>query len=144
MTGDRARLEQLVREFGVANHIRFLFGLTQEDLFACYAHCDIFALPSRGEGFGLVFLEAMACAKPVIGGAHGGTPDVIEDGVTGLLVPHGDAALLSSALVSLLTNPARTCKMGERGRERVRADFAFEQFQARLTQVLEDVVVQKH
>jgi phosphatidylinositol alpha-1,6-mannosyltransferase len=140
---DRPRLEQLSRDSGVADHIRFLFGLTQQELFACYAHCDVFALPSRGEGFGLVFLEAMANAKPVIGGAHGGTPDVIEDGVTGTLVPHGDAALLSSALQSLLTDPARAREMGERGRERVRTDFAFEQFQSRLAQVLEEVATWK-
>jgi glycosyltransferase involved in cell wall biosynthesis len=140
---DRARLEQLSRESLVADHIRFLFGLTQQELFACYAHCDVFALPSRGEGFGLVFLEAMANAKPVIGGAHGGTADVIEDGVTGTLVPHGDAALLSSALLSLLTDPARAHEMGERGRERVLTGFSFEQFQTRLTGVLEDVATWK-
>ena len=140
---DRPRLEQLSRESGAANHIRFLFGLTQQELFACYAHCDVFALPSRGEGFGLVFLEAMANAKPVIGGAHGGTPDVIEDGVTGKLVPHGDAALLSSALQSLLMDPTRAREMGERGRERVQNDFSFEQFQSRLAQVLEEVATWK-
>ena len=141
---DRTRLEQLARESSVTDHTCFLYGLTQEELFACYAHCDVFALPSRGEGFGLVFLEAMAHGKPVIGGAHGGTPDVIEDGVTGLLVPHGDAALLARALLSLLANPARAAEMGRLGRERVRTDFTFEQFQSRLTQVLEDVVIWKH
>ena len=141
---DRTRLEQLARESGVTGHSCFLYGLTQEELFACYAHCDVFALPSRGEGFGLVFLEAMAHGKPVIGGAHGGTPDVIEDGVTGLLVPHGDAALLATALVSLLADPVRATEMGRLGRERVRTEFTFEMFQSRLTQVLEDVVISKH
>ena len=120
---DRPRLEQLAREHGVADRTRFLYGLTQEELFASYAHCDVFALPSRGEGFGLVFLEAMAHGKPVIGGAHGGTPDVIEDGVTGLLVPHGDIARLSRALESLLADPARAREMGARGRERVADDI---------------------
>ena len=71
---DRPRLEHLARDLGVSEHAHFLFGLTPEQLFACYANCDIFALPSRGEGFGLVFLEAMAHGKPVIGGAHGGIP----------------------------------------------------------------------
>jgi glycosyltransferase involved in cell wall biosynthesis len=68
---------------------------------------------------------------------------VTEDGVTGTLVPHGDAALLSSAVQSLLTDPARAREMGERGRERVRADVAFERFQSRLTQVLQDVATWK-
>src|SRR5205085_7475716 len=108
---DRPRLEQLARVSGVMDRTRFLHGLTQEELFACYCHCDLFALPSRGEGFGLVFLEAMAHAKPVIGGAHGGTPDVIDDGLTGMLVPHGDAERLSAALELILTDHARACPM---------------------------------
>jgi glycosyltransferase involved in cell wall biosynthesis len=109
----------------------------------CYAHCNVFALPSRGEGFGLVFLEAMAHGKPVIGGAHGGTPDVVEDGVTGLLVPHGDVALLSGALESLLTDPARASAMGERGRESVQTAYTFEQFQLGLTRTMEDVLLRR-
>jgi len=141
---DRPRLEQLARDSGVAAHIHFLFGLKQEELFACYAHCDVFALPSRGEGFGLVFLEAMACAKPAIGGAHGGTPDVIEDGLTGLLVPHGDAALLSSALESLLADPSRAYEIGARGRERVQAAYTFERFQTGLSRAMEDVLIRQH
>ena len=63
--GDRPRLEQLAHDLGVLERTRFLHGLMQEELFACYANCDAFALPSAGEGFGLVFLEAMAYGKPV-------------------------------------------------------------------------------
>jgi glycosyltransferase involved in cell wall biosynthesis len=133
---DRARLEQLARESGVAERIHFRFGLSQEELFACYAHCDVFALPSRAEGFGLVFLEAMANAKPVIGGAHGGSPDVIEDGVSGFLVPHGNVEKLSNALVSLLIDPALAHEMGERGRQRVQDNYTFERFQAGLNEIL--------
>ena len=137
---DRPKLEQLARDSGVADRIHFLFGLSQEELFACYAHCEVFALPSRAEGFGLVFLEAMANSKPVIGGAHGGTPDVIEDGVSGLLVRHGDLAMLSNALVSLLADPARAAEMGARGRQRVQSEYTFERFQSGLSQVLEQVL----
>jgi phosphatidylinositol alpha-1,6-mannosyltransferase len=137
---DRPWLEQLARDKGVSGRTRFLQNLTPDALFACYANCDIFALPSRGEGFGLVFLEAMAHGKPVIGGAHGGAPDVIEDGVTGSLVPHGDIERLSGALESLLTDPARAMEMGVRGRNRVDAAFSFKQFQSRLSQALSDVL----
>jgi glycosyltransferase involved in cell wall biosynthesis len=140
---DRPRLEQLARDFGVSEHARFLHGLTLEQLFACYANCDLFALPSRGEGFGLVFLEAMANAKPVIGGAHGGIPDIVEDGVTGLLVPHGDVERLAQALESLLNNPSRAREMGARGRDRIEKTFSFAQFQLHLTQILNNVLAQK-
>jgi phosphatidylinositol alpha-1,6-mannosyltransferase len=137
---DRPRLEQLARDQSVSERTRFLQNLTPDELFACYASCDIFALPSRGEGFGLVFLEAMAHGKPVIGGAHGGSPDVIEDGVTGRLVPHGDIERLSGALESLLADPVRAREMGAQGRNRVEATFSFKQFQSRLTQMLSDVL----
>jgi len=140
---DRPRLEQLARDLGVSEHARFLHDLTPEQLFACYANCDVFALPSRGEGFGLVFLEAMAHAKPVIGGAHGGIPDIVEDGVTGLLVPHGDVERLAQALESLLTNPSRAREMGARGRDRIEKTFSFEQFQLHLTEILNNVLAQQ-
>ncbi len=72
----------------------FLDRSTDSELAACYAAAEVFALPSRGEGFGLVYLEAMARGKPVIGGAHGGAPEVIQDGVTGYVVQHGDTLQL--------------------------------------------------
>jgi phosphatidylinositol alpha-1,6-mannosyltransferase len=140
---DRPRLEHLARDLGVSEHAHFLRGLTPEQLFACYANCDVFALPSRGEGFGLVFLEAMAHAKPVIGGAHGGIPDIVEDGVTGLLVPHGDVERLAQALESLLNNPSRARDMGARGRDRIEKTFSFAQFQLHLTQILSNVLAQE-
>jgi phosphatidylinositol alpha-1,6-mannosyltransferase len=134
---DRPRLENLARDLGVSEQTHFLHGLTPEQLFSCYANCKVFALPSRGEGFGLVFLEAMACGKPVIGGAHGGIPDIVEGGVTGLLVSHGDVERLAEALESLLSNPARAREMGAIGRERVQKEYTFERFQSRLTQMLD-------
>ena len=137
---DRPRLEQMACELGVSERVHFFSGVTAEQLSACYARCDVFALPSRGEGFGLVFLEAMAYAKPVIGGAHGGILDIVEDGVTGLLVPHGDVDRLAQALTSLLNDPARAKEMGERGKERLAANFSFEQFQSRLTAILSNVL----
>ena len=138
---DRLRLEHLARNLGVSECVHFLYGLSPAQLFACYANCDVFALPSKGEGFGLVFLEAMACAKPVVGGAHGGIPDIVEDGVTGLLVPHGDAERLAQALETLLNHPNEAAEMGARGRERVQKDYTFEEFQSRLTRIL-NVVLQ--
>ncbi|HEX3375934.1 MAG TPA: glycosyltransferase family 4 protein [Candidatus Acidoferrales bacterium] len=133
---DRPRLEQLARDFGISERAHFLHRLTPEELFACYANCEIFALPSRGEGFGLVFLEAMAHAKPVIGGAHGGIPDIIEDGVTGRLVPHGDAERLAQALEALLSNPGEAKEMGARGKDRVAQKFSFAQFESQFGTIM--------
>jgi len=141
---DRPRLEQLVRNLGVSEHAHFLYGLTPEELFACYANCEIFALPSRGEGFGLVFLEAMAHAKPVIGGSHGGIPDIIEDGVTGRLVPHGDVERLAQALEDLLKNSGEAREMGAREKDRVAQLFSFAQFESQLTAILNLALSPEH
>jgi glycosyltransferase involved in cell wall biosynthesis len=82
----------------------------------------------------------MACSKPVIGGAHGGIPDIVEDGVTGLLVPHGNAERLAQALETLFNKPSFGGEMGARGRNRVAKHFSFEQFQLQLTEILKNVL----
>lgn len=135
---DRAWLEDLAEKNGVNRHVHFLGGLSFADLVACYEACEMFALPSRGEGFGLVYLEAMAFGKPVIGGAHGGAPEVIEDGVTGYLVPHGDAPQLATSIETLLSDPALAQKMGARGRQRVERDFRFSVFAKSLKKILRE------
>ena len=142
--GDRPRLERLARELNVSERVYFLGALGLDQLHSCYAHCDLFALPSEGEGFGLVFLEAMAHAKPVIGGAHGGVPDIVEDGVTGFLVPHGDIEKLSQAIEFLFENPPRAKEMGTKGRDRVTKLFSFAQFQSRLSEIMDQVLLQPH
>lgn len=136
---DRAWLEDLAEETGVDRHVHFLSGLSYEEVAACYSHCHIFALPSRGEGFGLVYLEAMACGKPVIGGAHGGAPEVIEDGKTGYLVAHGDAAQLATALETLLDDAALRAEMGRRGKQRVENEFRFSVFAKSFRKILREL-----
>jgi glycosyltransferase involved in cell wall biosynthesis len=133
---DREWLENLAEENGVSQHVHFLSGLSYEELASCYAHCEIFALPSKGEGFGLVYLEAMACGKPVIGGAHGGAPEVIDDARTGYLVPHGDAVQLAMAIETLLANPTLGQEMGRRGKQRVENEFRFTIFAKSFRKIL--------
>jgi glycosyltransferase involved in cell wall biosynthesis len=137
---DLPRLERLALQSGVAARVHFLKPLQQEALWSAYQFCDVFALPSRGEGFGLVFLEAMAHAKPVVGGAHGGTPEIVEDGVSGYLVPHGDVAQLADRLGRLLTDETTRLRMGAQALERVRRDFTFDRFSRDLTAVLEGLL----
>jgi glycosyltransferase involved in cell wall biosynthesis len=133
---DRPRLEALAREADVANSVIFLRGLSRADLVSCFARCDVFALPSAGEGFGYVFVEAMALGKPTIGGAHGGTPDIIQDGDTGYLVTHGDVMRLTMVIGKLLQDDALRVEMGRRAGQHVRANFIFAQFESRLSELL--------
>src|SRR5215468_10559220 len=136
---DRNWLQDLAEEHGVNMHVHFLSGLNYAQLASCYAACEMFALPSRGEGFGLVYLEAMACGKPVIGGAHGGAPEVISDGVTGYLVQHGDAVQLATSIETLLANPELAKEMGRRGKERVENEFRFNAFAKSLKKILREL-----
>jgi len=140
---DRPALEQLASELGVANHVHFVSGLSRAQLVSAYAHADLFALPSSGEGFGLVFLEAMALGKPVVGGNHGGIPDIIEDGVNGFLVPHGNLAQLLEKLKLLLKNEILAHEMGQRGRERVIQNFRFEAFEHGMREIIDHVCALK-
>ena len=133
---DLPRLRQLAANLGVAEFVHFLGGLSREALAACYAHCEIFALPSTGEGFGLVFLEAMAFAKPLVAVAAGGSPDLVQDGVNGSLVPPEDPEKLSAALTRLLNDGELRFALGRRGVEHVRRLHRFEVFVSDLEKII--------
>lgn len=133
---DVPRLQKLAADLGVSDGVHFLAGLPREQIAACYARADLFALPSAGEGFGLVFLEAMAFAKPVVGAACGGTTDVVEDGVNGLLVPPRDTEGLVQALGRLLGDDVLRAKLGRRGAQLVQQKYQFAVFQAELEKIL--------
>ena len=136
---DQEWLVNIARDSGVQRHVHFLTGLSYAELSACYAAAEVFALPSSGEGFGFVYLEAMARGKPVIGGAHGGAPEVVRDGVTGYLVQHGDTEQLATSVDALLSNPELAKKMGERGRERVEKEFRFSVFARGFKKILREL-----
>lgn len=133
---DLPRLENLARQQGVSDRVHFLPRVPPPQIAAAYDACELFALPSRGEGFGLVFLEAMSHRKPVIGGAHGGTPEIIEDGVDGFLVEHGNVAQLTDRIRRLLTNDTLRREMAEKAFERVRSDFSYFRFSDELKGLL--------
>ncbi len=132
---DRPRLENLARETGVADHVLFA-GQVGDELAAYYDLCDVFVMPSRGEGFGLVFLEAMAFGKPTIGCNDGGIPEVVTDKLTGFLVAFGDVKALADRLLLLLQDVELRRQMGEAGRRRVKDNFTFEHFRSRFVQLL--------
>lgn len=123
----REELEQLSYELCVADRTRFLGNVADRDLDALFSLCDVFVLASRcvqrWEGFGLVFLEANLFGKPVVGGAVGGVPEAIEEGVSGLLVDPTDEHSVAAALVKLLKDPDLRVRLGEQGRQRVLERF---------------------
>jgi glycosyltransferase involved in cell wall biosynthesis len=101
--GDLTRAQALVASLGVGDAVRFCGFVTDAELPDYYRIADVFAMPSCGEGFGIVFLEAMACGVPVIGGDQDGTRDALADGALGMLADPGDSDALASALQQLLS-----------------------------------------
>ena len=127
---EESRLKDLAHELGVEDQVVFVGYVPDGELPAYYNACDLFVMPSREikrregvEGFGIVFLEASACGKPVIGGRSGGVNEAIADGVSGLLVDPLDAKALADAVVGLLLDPDRARCMGIQGRKRVEEQF---------------------
>lgn len=133
---DLPRHQLLAHDLGIQNRVCFLQQLTAAELAACYSQCDLFALPSTGEGFGFVFLEAMAFGKPVIGAAAGGVTDIIVHEQNGLLVPPGDSTHLVESLERLLAKETLRFELGQKGAQTTRLRFHFGDFRARLEEAL--------
>lgn len=113
----RAELATLAASLGISSRVHFL-GWVQE-LPRFYATIDVFALSSVNEGTPVAAIEAMAAARPVVSTQVGGVPDVIETGVSGLLVPARHVEKLAAALIQLAGDPHRRAEMGAAGRARV-------------------------
>jgi sugar transferase (PEP-CTERM/EpsH1 system associated) len=114
-------LQRLASELGVGERIRFLGEI--RDVPALLARARMFVLPSRSEGIPLTVLEAMACGLPVIATRVGGLPEVVEDALTGVLVPSADPAALAEAVIEIWNDPGRADRMGRSGRRRAEERF---------------------
>lgn len=119
----RAKLEKLVARLDLADHVTFAGRVAEDELTDYYRTCDVFAMPNREmpdgdtEGFGLVFLEANACGKPVVGGRAGGAVEAVRHGENGLLVDGWSVADIREALARLLTDEALYGQIAARGLE---------------------------
>ncbi len=137
--GSRRRdLEAQAAELGLAPQSIFLGSRT--DVPALLHQLDIFALPSLWEGMPNAVMEAMAAAKPVVATAVDGTPELVVDGTTGILVPPSDADGLRNALEQLLRDPDQRRRLGQAGRARIASEFTDERMVARMESLYEDLL----
>jgi phosphatidylinositol alpha-1,6-mannosyltransferase len=131
--GEGSKLRKMAEDLGVGNSVIFTGSVPAAKLPIFYCLCDVLVMPNYElsnrdtEGFGMVFLEANACGKPVIGGLAGGTSDAVVHGQTGLLVDASQADALETACLALLTDKNYSRQLGENGRSRVLSQFRWEQ-----------------
>ena len=132
----RANLEQRARELGVEDRIRFLGKVEQDDLVSLYRSAAMLVATSFvNETFGMALCEAMACEAAVVATNFGGFREVVQDGVTGLLVRPQDPVDLAAKINSLLANPQRAREFGRAGRQRVVSKFSWSAVTDRLEEV---------
>ncbi|MCE9556464.1 MAG: glycosyltransferase family 4 protein [Planctomycetes bacterium] len=132
---ERGRLEQLVRQHGVAAQVEFRGEPTDNELIQCYQQCDLFVLANRQvgqdiEGFGMVLVEAQACGKPVIAGASGGTAETMLVGQSGFVIDCTTPNELSEVIPQLLLDEPRRHQMGAAGRRFVETNLDWESLAA--------------
>lgn len=130
---EEEKLRFLVKRLNLGKHVVFVGRIPNDQVPQYYYLCDIFIMPNRMvestkdvEGFGIVFLEANACDKPVIGGKSGGAVDAIIDGATGLLVEPTSLDKIVSAILKLIADDRLASAMGQKGRKRVEDEFTWD------------------
>jgi glycogen synthase len=139
---DTPEIEERLRR-AVPQHpnVRWINAMVPvDDVVELYSHAAVFVCPSVYEPFGLINLEAMACETPVVASAVGGILEVVEDGVTGVLVPPGRPGELADALRRVLADPAMARAMGHAGRRRVEERFSWASVAERTERVYADAI----
>ena len=150
----RDRLEARAGELGIREQVRFTGDVTETEKAALLHDCDLLVLPNQDlplpgggidtEGFGIVFLEAAACGKPVIGGRAGGVPEAVLDGRTGLLVDPESPGDLAEAIYRLWSDRDFAAALGRAARARAEREFTWQRIAARYERELRSVVSGVH
>jgi glycogen(starch) synthase len=140
--GGRTHAQYLEQDFpaDVRRQVTLAGRLPQLEVGRWLQTADLFVAPSRYESFGLIFLEAMRWATPVIGTTAGGIPEVVEDEQSGVLVPPESPQALSAAIARLLNDPARRASLGAAGRRRVEQEFSVDRMASRVAEFYQEVI----
>jgi phosphatidyl-myo-inositol dimannoside synthase len=134
---DRPRLEALAATLGLGGQVLFTGFVSEATLAELYDRAAVFVMPSRGEGFGLVYLEAMRAGRPCVAARASAAAEIVADGETGLLVDPLDPDAIAGALSRLLAAPELARAMGEAGRRRLERLFTPRRFRERLWPLLD-------
>ncbi len=136
------QFDEKVKQYGMETKVKYLGRKFGQDKQTVLSAADIFAFPTyySNECFPLVLLEAMSASKAVISTFEGGIPDIIEDGVTGFLVPQCDVEIMAEKLELLITQPTLRQQMGSAGRQKFESEFTLEIFENNLQTILQQII----
>jgi glycosyltransferase involved in cell wall biosynthesis len=137
---DEQTLERALTVGNTREHVRLLGHVPWQQLAEWYRRATVFVMPSRYETFGISVIEAMAFGVPVVAANVGGLPEIVEDGVTGILVPAKDPDAMAEAVIHLLRDPALRRRLGRAARERVLSDYRIERVVEQTLKVYERVL----
>ncbi len=135
----RPALERRAAELGIADRVRFVGKIAHDDVGWWMSAGDVFVLPSLSEGLPTVVCEAMNCGLPVVATAVDGTPEIVRDGETGLLVPPGEAGALAAALARVLDEPGLAARMAEAALRIGRAEYTWDANARTMTGIYEEL-----
>jgi len=137
---DDQTLERALTVANTREHVCLLGHVPWHQLAKCYRQATVFVMPSRYETFGISVIEAMAFGVPVIAANVGGLPEIVEDGVTGILVPPQDPEALAEAVIHLLRDPELRRRLGRAARDRVLSEYRIERVVEQTLKVYERVL----
>lgn len=137
---DRPRIEQLIAQLGLQDYVTLAGFVPDEQLGDYYNLCDVFAMPSKREGFGIVYLEALASGKPALGGNQDGAIDALCHGELGALVDPDDVEEIAQTIIQILQGsyPNPLMYQPEALRQKVIDTFGFERFKQRLAEIMKN------
>ena len=135
---DRERLEEKARELNVGDNIVFAGWVDEAQLNELYSQCAVFVMPSEGDGFGIVFLEAMMHQLPCVGLRTGAAAEIFEDEKSGILVDREDLKGMAKRISNLLLNESRRRQLGQAGYDRYQSMFRGRHYFTRLKSILTD------
>jgi glycosyltransferase involved in cell wall biosynthesis len=138
--GDRNRVEDLIKKMNLKDSVIMAGYVPDRELADYYNLCDVFAMPSKGEGFGFVFLEALSCGKPVVAGNSDGSRDAVLDGKLGLLVNPDDKKEIAEAIIKILEKSVpENILDGAHLRKSVLENYGVERFNQRIRDILSKI-----
>jgi glycosyltransferase involved in cell wall biosynthesis len=138
-TGYHKDLEALIQQLDLSHSVKLLGAVSEETIMSFLEQAHVYTLASLHEPLGVAIMEAMAMELPVVVTGAGGVKELVDDGISGVLVPPEDPAALASAIANVLKNPTLALNLSHQARQRVMTEFSYHRSAEVLTECLRNL-----